>query len=240
MRMSKTGRRGRCCAVALAAGLALAAAGPAGAGDSSAEFLPELNGFVKLDKTTRLFLLASLTQGLTEGRTDGQLGVHLDITLAPILRRQLREANWERERYLWVRIGYQVIGSLDDREDSTLEHRGIVEATARVPLPLELWLVNRARVDLRDVDGDFSQRFRYRLGFEREMTVGGVTLVPYAQAEVFYDTRFGAWNRQLYQAGVEIELSERWRIEPYYARQEDQRSSMAHVDQVGLVLKYYR
>jgi len=72
-----------------------------------------------------------------------------------------------------------------------------------------------------------------RAGF----TVGGVTLVPYAQAEVFYDTRFGAWNRQLYQAGVELEITKHWRIEPYYAREEDQRSSTAHVDRVGLVLK---
>ena len=54
--------------------------------------------------------------------------------------------------------------------------------------------------------------------------MGGVTLVPYAQAEVFYDSRFGAWNRQLYKAGVE---------------EEDQRSSTAHVDRVGLVLKTY-
>jgi hypothetical protein len=47
----------------------------------------------------------------------------------------------------------------------------------------------------------------------------------YAQAEVFYDTRFGAWNRQLYQAGVELGITKHWRIEPYYAREEDQRSS---------------
>ena len=63
--------------------------------------------------------------------------------------------------------------------------------------------------------------------------------MPYAQAEVFYDTRFGAFNRQLYRGGVEIELTKHWRIAPYYARQEDQRSSPAHLDRVGLVLKLY-
>jgi hypothetical protein len=31
-----------------------------------------------------------------------------------------------------------------------------------------------------------------RLGIEREITIGGVAVVPYAQAEVFYDTRFDA------------------------------------------------
>ena len=78
----------------------------------------------------------------------------------------------------------------------------VPEANAYLmPLPSDVWLVSRARVDLRDLDGEF-----------------------YAQAEVFYDSRFGAWNRQLYKAGVE---------------EEDQRSSTAHVDRVGLVLKTY-
>jgi hypothetical protein len=89
------------------------------------------------------------------------------------------------------------------------------------------------------VNGEFSTRFRYQLGIEREITLGGVTLVPYAQAEVLYDTRFGAWNRQIYQAGVEIELTSHLRIEPYYARQEDQRSSTAHLNRAGFVLKLY-
>ena len=197
------------------------------------------NAYLKLSDHARLFLLGSLTEGLSESFTDGEVGVHLDITLTPILRRRLRDADWERDRYLWIRIGYQLLGNLDDREDDFTEHRGILEVTARAPLLSDVWLVNRARVDLRDLDGEFSTRFRYRLGIEREFTVGGMTLVPYAQAEVFYDSRFGAWNRQLYQAGVEIEITKHWRIEPHYARQEDQRSSTAHVDRVGLVLKTY-
>ena len=111
--------------------------------------------------------------------------------------------------------------------------------TGRVPLPAAFWLVNRGGVEVRDVDGDVSARFKYRLGVEREVRLGGVTMVPYAQAEVSYDTRFGAWNRQKYQAGAEIVLDARWRIEPYYARQEDSRSSPEHVNAVGLVLKFF-
>ena len=70
--------------------------------------------------------------------------------------------------------------------------------------------------------------------------MSGLVLVPYAQAEAFYDSRSGEWDRQLYQAGVEIQITRHWRVDPYYARQEDQRSRPAHLDRIGLVFKLYR
>jgi Protein of unknown function (DUF2490) len=229
-----------CRAVLVAITCIVSLAGPGETGDSRVELVPELNVYASLDERLRLFFLGSLTHGLTDGETDGELGIHLDVTLSPILRRQLRAADWERQRYFWVRVGYRLSGSLDDADDSSVENRGILEATARVPLPLDIWLVNRGRTDLRDIGGDFSARLRYRLGIEQELTVRGILVVPYVSAEVFYDTRFGAWSQQRYQAGVEITLSDRWRIEPYYARQENQRSYPAHIDRIGLTLKYYR
>ena len=240
MRLAPPGPPGwRRSAVALVAILALTSGLPARADDTQTVLLQEFNAYVRLTERTRFFFLASLTRGLTLDTTDGELGVHLDVTLMPILRRHLRLGDWERERYLWVRVGYRLAGNLGDADDPSIEHLGILEATARVPLPWEMWLVNRGRADLRDVDGEFSSRLRYRLGLEREFTMWGRTAVPYAQAEVFYDTRFGAWSRVRYEAGVELALSERWRIEPYYRRQEDWRPSRAHENGIGLVLKYY-
>ena len=109
----------------------------------------------------------------------------------------------------------------------------------RVHLSRVIWLTSRGRVEARDVEGEFSSRFRYRLGIEREWVVAGVTVLPYAQAEVFYDTRFDTLNCQRYQAGAEIELTQQLRVEPYYARQEDQRSSPAHLNRIGLLLKLH-
>ena len=211
--------------------------GPARA-EHHEEFLPELNVFINLSKQIRLFLLGDVTQGFSPSFTDGELGAHLDFTLKPILRRELRHGDWERSRYLWVRAGYVVSGALDDRDDPTT-HMILLEGTTRLELPGKIWLVNRARVDFRDTDGESSQRYRLRLGFEREFTVCGVVMVPYAQAEIFHDTRFDSWNRQLYQAGVEIELTKHWRIEPYVARQNDSRSASGNANRFGLVLKSY-
>jgi hypothetical protein len=226
------------CALALTMAV-VAWAQPGRAEDTRTVLLPEVNVFVPVTDTARIFLLGTLTRDLTRATTDGELGVHLDLTLKPILRRELLEADWERNRYLWIRVGYRLIGNLEGIDDSKIEHRGILEATARVPLPWKMWLVNRARVDLRDVGGDFSARLRPRVGLEREFTLWNYSVVPYVQVEAFYDTRFGDWSRERYQAGLELALTRHWRIEPYYRRQEDRRPSRSQENGVGLVLKYY-
>ena len=68
----------------------------------------------------------------------------------------------------------------------------------------------------------------------------GRALVPYAHVEASYDTRFDTWNRQRYQIGVEIEINQRWRIEPYIAHLDDNRSVSAHINALGLTVKYSR
>ena len=90
-------------AIWLAVIVTLGGAGRAGAGDTATEFVPEVNAYIKLNDTMRFYLLANLTHAFEEGHTDGELGAHLDVTVKPILRVHLREANWERERYCAVR-----------------------------------------------------------------------------------------------------------------------------------------
>ena len=67
-----------------------------------------------------------------------------------------------------------------------------------MPLPQQLWLVNRVHVDLRVIDSEFSQRYRLRMGIEREFTVDGVVMVPFAQAETFYDSRSASANADIF------------------------------------------
>lgn len=205
------------------------------------EVVPELNVFFKLSDRTRLFLLADVTRLDGGDVTNGELGLHLDYTLKPILRADLRDANWERARYLWMRVGYQRLGNLSGDADAADENRLLLEVTARAELPGSLWLVNRLRLDRRDIGTSQSSRYRYRLGAEREFTLAsGMALVAYAQAEGFYDTRFDAWSRRLYQVGVEFELNQSWRLEPYYAYENNTRAAAESVNRFGLVLKYYR
>jgi len=217
------------------------------AGDTRTVVWPEAQAFLKLGGRLRLHLLgdgwyapASWTPDGTASESEAETGAHLDVTLKPIARPKLRTRHWERERYLWARVGYDYIWAPGDPAEPIHENRGIVELTGRVPLPGQLWAVNRARVDLRDKNGKYSTRYRERLMLERETPIFGLETVPYVSAEVLYDTRYDAWSEQRYHAGLEMVLDARWRLEPYYLRQEDQRSEPAHTNAFGLVLKYYR
>jgi hypothetical protein len=139
-----------------------------------------------------------------------------------------------------MRVGYELLGDLDGGKNASKENRGIVEFTGRYPFPHDIWLVNRFRTDLRWRESGFSARLRERLRIESEIFVAeDMRVVPYAQAEFFYNTQYDAWSTQRYQGGVEFQLTRHWAVEPYYARQEDQRSNPPHMNRIGLTLTSY-
>lgn len=218
-------------------------AGPACADDErQSETVPELNAYITLSDRFRLFAAASVTQSMTEGVSDGELGAYLDVlSLTPIFP-QLLDIDAARNRYLWGRVGYAFGGIHEGLRlrDGYAETRFVAELSGRYPISLGFWVTTRARIDMRTLSGERSNRYRVRLGVEKEYTVLGRALVPYAHAEFLYDTRFDSWNRQIYQVGVEIGLTEHFRIEPSYAFQIDTGAPPTHLDRVGLALKYYR
>ena len=211
--------------------------------DRQSETVPEINAYIRLSDRFRLFAVASVTQSLTEGPTDGELGAYLDVlSLKPIFAERLLDIDWARNRYLWARIGYAFAGIHEGLRlsEGYSETRFVAELSGRYPISRGFWMLTRARIDMRTLSGQRSDRYRFRLGLEKEYTVLGRALIPYARAEFLYDTRFDAWNRQIYQVGVEIELTQRFRIEPSYAFQIDTAAPPTHLDRVGIVLTYYR
>jgi hypothetical protein len=175
--------------------------------------------------------------------TDGTLGVHLDYSLTPSLRKGLLEQDWERNRYLWVRIGSQRARSLGDADATSEfhENRGVFELSGRTPtMPGGVALFSRLRWDLRDRNDERSSPYHARLGAERPFDLLDRTAVPYATAETIYDTRYSEWKQQRYQLGMEVGLTESWRVEPYLEMRVDRLSEPARVYALGLALKYFR
>jgi hypothetical protein len=225
-------------ALALAAVAVAALASPARAADAS-ELWPELSAFVKLDDTERLYLDASYAKGMESDQRSLDLGAFLDVSLMPVLREELRREDWQRNRYLWTRIGYTRIFKANNGPAEIAEDRGVLALYGRAPLPEDTTVEGRVRADLRWLGGDYSTRYRFRAEVNREFTVAGHTVVPYANIEWFYDTRYHGWSRTLVQAGPEITVNKNFRYEVYLAWQSDRLPKHETLGALGVVAKWY-
>jgi hypothetical protein len=223
-----------------AAALALLLAGTARAGDPL-EFWPELNLFETLGPTSRLYFVAAYGKGKESPLQTFDLAAYYDFTLMPFLRHALRDEDWQRNKYLWARIGYDHVFKFESETGARTapEDRGIAALYGRAYLPAEVLFEGRVRVDLRWIEGDYSTRYRLRGELNRQFDVGGHPVTAFIQAEAFYDTRYDGWARELYQVGAEVGITPHFRFEPSLARQLDHLPEPAGLWAFALVARWY-
>lgn len=228
-------------ATALTLGLLCVLAGHARAGETRSEFWPEVDGWIRLGGQTRLFLLATGSTVRDYSYSEGTVGAHLDVRLkrrAVHLKRSLTE-NIEDDRLsrFSTRVGYRYGRSLDDEGQSYEEHRGIAELTGRWKLPLQLLMNDRNRGDFRWLQGVYSFRYRNRVTLEHETTIGSYAFTPYGSAEIFFDSRYDYdLTRNRIILGVQTPFSSHLMLDTSFARQNDTRSSVSHINALSLAL----
>jgi hypothetical protein len=223
---------------------ACAALGGTASADDPWEFWPEGQLFVGLNPRTRVFLNAAYAKGKESDERSLDTAAYLDISFLPVgprRRRAYMDQDWQRGRYFWARVGYDRVFKATEGEGSpsVAEDRGILSLWGRVPLPGDVWLENRARVDLRWIGGEYSTRYRLRVEATREFTVAGHAIVPYVNVEWFYDTRYDGWARTLYQAGGEVTVNKHWRFELNLSQQTDTLPETSRLNAFSVVLKGY-
>lgn len=231
----------------MAAGLALVATSAPAGGSTSYEFWPEINAYAGLGERSRMMFSAAGTRAMeasVDGRLlavqDAQFTLNLDYTLAPILRRDVPQAEWSKNRLLWARIGYEYGTSVGSEADSFRSNTGIVELNGRYPMEGTLWLTSRLRVDFRDINSETSQRYRVRGGAEWDTVAFEHPIAPYASIEAVYDTRYDKWSRYTLKAGLETPIGGDWRVEPYLALQLNKPDDeLKRVLGLGLTFKVY-
>jgi hypothetical protein len=228
--------------------LALCWSGAAAGGDLNfSEFWPEINAYYPIDERSRLLFTAAATramEGALEDRVttlqDGQFTINFDYTLAPVLRKDVPQAEWSKNRLLWTRLGFDYGTSFTSGSDAFRSYTGVVELTSRYPIGEDVWLHNRLRVDFRHINGEPSQRYRARVGAEGAAVAFEHPYSPYANVELLYDTRYDKWSRTTFKTGLETPLAEDWRVEPYIALQLNKPGEEVNrVLGFGLTLKYY-
>ena len=100
-------------------------------------------------------------------------------------------------------------------------------------------LIDRTRVDLRNVEGSTSQRLRNRLQYEYEMQLGERSIVPYTNLELWYDTRYDGLSRYKIELGATFVFSPMADLTPYFARQTDIQPQRTNINALGLTLAFH-
>lgn len=219
------------------AGLCLVLAGAVHA--ENTEFWPQASLYKQLDETSRLFLDASYAKGKESNVASLDASAYIDVSIVPIFRRYLQSEDWQRNRFFWARLGYTRVSKLSLGTRDLSENRGVVSLQARAPLPAEVWLEGRARADLRWISGSYSTRYRFRVQGSREFKAYDRAVVPYAQAEWYYDTRYDAHSRTQYEAGVDLTVTRHFRVRTYLAWKYDLQPQEDSLRALGVVAKWY-
>jgi hypothetical protein len=211
------------------------------------EFWPGIEVYINVKPKVRLYLTGSVSKTIEDGELfnaqsyEAQVGAHVDYI---------------PNEKLILRAGYRYGRAVGDNDDGFREHRVVADQILRKLLPGDLLLTDRNREEFRFITGDFSFRYRNRVTIEREFQLSGVpflrsrTISPYVSGEIFYDTRFDVWNRNRYAVGMllafrrgpilrELLPKRGINLDVYLMRQNDSRSSPAHVNALGAALIFY-
>jgi hypothetical protein len=246
--------RGRLASLAspLAALLLATGTGAAAAVEQSVnEIWPEVDVFVTLDERWRLFMFAgSARANETSSNSELTAGVHIDYFADSLPDWWLGAAAMERNWSMWFRFGYNRLATVS--QDRVNENRLVMEATLRSqPMWAGLQFGNRNRIDLRDIEGEGSWRYRNRTRIERTWTpaelfgsgvatrfvpLGITALNSYVTYEFFWDSRESKWNRRTLQLGTDFALGSHRAVEIYYSRQLQDRDARSSVTALGITL----
>jgi hypothetical protein len=191
--------------------------------ETHTEAWPELQLWYRFDPTARLLFNPAPTHSReSDDRSSIDWGVYLDY-------RPLKDP-------ASYRIGYVYSISEPTAQGRRTENRIVLDYTYSWVPGHALKLLNRVRLDLRDRQGESSQRLRDRVQLEYETQVGELPVVPYANFELVYDTRYDAVARYKGEAGATFAFSPQADLTLYLGRQTDTQPSRVNVNAVGVVL----
>jgi len=202
---------------------------------------PEVDAYVTLNNTVRLFLLATTVQE-NKDTTEGEFGVNVDFRTKPFRRRPalMFRLDESKNSVLTLRGGYRYLPSYTG---GSTENRAVLEATARYPLMAffgDVLVSDRNRVDVRVIAGDYSWRYRNRLSVEKEFSIGRVRMNPYARFELYYDSRFEKWSRTEWMVGSSSPVTSYLELEAYFDYQNDTSASPSRQTKaLGAVVALY-
>ncbi len=215
------------------------------ADDPSYEFWPEVDVWFRLSPAWRASTWFPISKNVETHYREGNIIAQVDYAWAKkVLMHKARLMDEDRARdmkMMMVRTGYLGGKSLGDDGAEYTEKTLFADLHARIPLKGRVLVTHRVRTDLRWLgeNAEFSERYRYRLMVEREVQLGKTSLVPFANCEAYYDSRYEVVNRVRTIGGASVAWSSRFAIEGNVTYQHDTRSSVTKVCALNVILHLY-
>jgi hypothetical protein len=213
--------------------------------NSSFEFWPETDIWYKLNPNWRLTAFIPITKYNESKNRDLNIYLQADYSWGKtkhLLNMRLFDGIKAQEIKGWMtRGGYMKGWSLGDNAEAYSEDMLFAEIHRRVPLKGKILLTSRIRTDLRWLgdNSDFSYRFRFRLMAEKEFKAGRSSIVPYINAEPFWDSRYLEISRVRLIGGGTIAWGSRFAYEANLTYQYDENYSTANLYALNLILHVY-
>jgi hypothetical protein len=194
------------------------------ADEGPSEFWPEVQLHFRLNPRTQILFNSAPNRSLESGeKTSAEYGLYLDYK--PVYHRAYRIG------YMYSLSPAPASGGSD-----IVEHRMVLDYSYGWPIGRTGMLWDRTRIDLRDRDGEFSQRIRNRVRYLQTLRIERKPVTAFVDAELFYDTRFDAISRYKFQIGANIPISPTVELTPYLGRQIDTKPATKSINGLGLVL----
>jgi len=212
--------------------------------NSSFEFWPEADLWYILNPSWRLTAFIPLTDYQSSKPSDLNVYLQADYAFGHTKRfysARLLNENRAREMKAWLaRVGVMRGGSLSEDGDY---HEDVLygEIHRRLPVGDKILHSHRLRPELRWLgeDNKFSYRIRYRLMFEKEFTRGHWSMVPYANVEPYWDSRYSTISRVRLIGGTTISWGPRFALEGNLTYQYDEHYDTSNLYAFNMILHVF-
>ncbi|ULQ54116.1 DUF2490 domain-containing protein [Flavihumibacter fluvii] len=213
--------------------------------NSSFEFWPETDIWYRLNPSWRFSAFIPITK-YNESK-DRDLNIYLQADYAWgktkrfTLRRLMDDIKAQQMKGWLARGGFMEGWSLGENAGEYTEDMLFAEIHRRSPIKGGILISNRFRTDFRWVGQEpvFSYRLRYRIMIEKEYFAGRSSIIPYVNAEPYWDSRYSTINRVRLIGGATVVWGSRFAYEGNLTYQYDEHYNTENLYALNIILHIF-
>ena len=212
---------------------------------SSIEFWPETDIWYRLSPSWRLSAFIPITKYNESKYRDLNIYLQADYawgkTRRTLFSRLVDENKAQAIKAWMVRGGFMEGWSLGENAGNYSEDMLFGEIHRRLPLEGAVLLSHRIRIDLRWVGNEptFSYRVRYRVMAEKEFKARSSSIIPYVNAELYWDSRYHTFSRTRLIGGTTVAWGSRFAYEGNITYQYDEHYNTPNLYALNIILHLF-